>query len=194
MMTPQEQFWSGEFGEAYIARSRLSHLPRVSFWRDVLDLTGAKWICEAGCNIGLNLKALRDADPDAVLYGIDINSKAVEEAQQDGLPALVLPASALGEIYRGVFDLSFSCGMLIHVGPEDISRVMDSIIASSRKYVLAVEYAAETEEEIDYRGHSERLWRRPFGKMYEAKGLRLVKEWDAGEGFDRCTAWLMERA
>jgi pseudaminic acid biosynthesis-associated methylase len=191
MMTPQEQFWAGDFGSSYVERSRLSHLPRVPFWREVLDLTGAKWICEAGCNVGLNLKALRDADPDTILHGIDINEKAVLEAQQDGLLALKLPASALGAYYPQAFDLVFTAGVLIHIGGDDLSRVMDSLIAASRRYVLAVEYAADTEEEVPYRGHAERLWRRPFGSLYQAKGLRLVKEWDAGEGFDRCTAYLL---
>jgi hypothetical protein len=90
--------------------------------------------------------------------------------------------------------LTFTCGVLIHISPADIERAMRAIIASSKRYVLAVEYADEKEVEISYRGHSERLWRRPFGDMYEGLGLKIVDHGPApADAFDRCAWWLLER-
>jgi hypothetical protein len=71
---------------------------------------------------------------------------------------------------------------------------MDNIIACSRRYVLAVEYADETEVEVQYRGHSERLWKRPFGRLYMDRGLNMVAEGEApADAFDRCSWWLLSK-
>jgi hypothetical protein len=45
---------------------------------------------------------------------------------------------------------------------------------------------------IEYRGEKDRLWKRPYGKLYEAMGLTLVKAGPA-EGFDRCDFWLLSK-
>jgi hypothetical protein len=70
---------------------------------------------------------------------------------------------------------------------------MTKLAAKSYRWVLAIEYAADTEEQVEYRGHTEKCWKRPYGQMYEALGLRLIETGDAGPGFDKCTFWLMER-
>jgi hypothetical protein len=72
---------------------------------------------------------------------------------------------------------------------------MESLVRASSRYVLAVEYAAAEEEALDYRGHAARLWRRPFGQLYEAMGLEVVStgELRRGDGFDDCHFWLLEK-
>jgi len=70
---------------------------------------------------------------------------------------------------------------------------MQKIVDQSYRYVLAVEYESEQEEEIEYRGHTGKLWRRPFGKLYEEMGLRLVGKIENAPGFDSCAAWLLEK-
>lgn len=194
METAQEQFWKGDFGNLYITRNRIDYRARIPFWREVLDLTEAKSALEVGANIGTNLKALQAAEPHILVQGVEINEAAIRVAIADGLDVFPAAASEVGELWPQNYDLVFTAGVLIHIAPDHLDEAMDSIIAASKRYVLAVEYASIGEKEIDYRGHAERLWKRPFGKLYEAKGLRLVGEWDAGEGFDRCTAWLMEKA
>lgn len=193
MPTPQEEFWKGEFGKAYVSRNRVEWSKRVPFWTDVLDRTDAKSILEVGCNIGSNLKALRFVNRNLRLAGVEINQAALEEAADAGLEVYDCPAREVGIAFPGRFDLTFTAGVLIHIGPDDLSEVMDAIIAASSRYVLAVEYPAPAEQEINYRGHAERLWKRPFGRLYEAKGLKMVAAWDAGDGFDACTAWLMQK-
>ncbi len=204
MPTAQEQFWAGPFGDSYGKRNRLDWRSRVPFWQDILDRTKARSVLEVGCNIGSNLKAIRQVGPTIAAWGCDINQSAIEEASASGLTVYYgsildidahSPFGYLGLAARPRFDLVFTCGVLIHIAHEDLDRAMDEIITSSKRYVLAVEYAAEEEEEISYRGHAERLWKRPFGKLYQDKGLKLVAEFEApSPAFDRCTAWLLERA
>lgn len=201
MLTEQEQFWKGEFGSDYVARHKeLNWRARVPFWRSIVEMTGARSILEVGCNSGANMLAIRralvEADADVVsLWGCDINNAAIEEAGDAGLS--VVEASLFNlkaEWPEDRFDLVASVGVLIHVGPEDLSSAMDSIISVSNRYVLAVEYADETEVMVPYRDHTERLWRRPFGKMYVERGLKLVAEGEApAEAFDACAWWLLER-
>jgi pseudaminic acid biosynthesis-associated methylase len=195
MLTEQEQFWRQDFGDEYVRRNRVDWRSRVPFWQDIIDRTKPRSVLEVGCGSGWNLRALRQVDPMLALWGAEINQTALQEAADSGL--FVVDSSLFDlktEWPEGGFDLVASVGVLIHVGPEDLSRAMDSIISVSNRYVLAVEYADETEVMVPYRDHNERLWRRPFGKLYEAKGLKLVAEFDApADAFDRCRVWLMER-
>jgi pseudaminic acid biosynthesis-associated methylase len=197
MLTEQEQFWSGEFGRSYTERNaNLNWRARVPFWRDIIDRTKPTSILEVGCNIGSNMKAIRDVNPMISLWGCDINNAAIEEAGDAGLSVTEASLFDLKKGWpEGGFDLVATVGVLIHVSSEDLPRAMDSIISVSNRYVLAVEYADETEVEVAYRGHSERLWRRPFGRLYEERGLKLVAEFDApADAFDRCRAFLCEKA
>lgn len=193
----QEQFWSGSEGDAYLARNRVRWHDRASFWASILDITKAQNILEVGCNAGWNLRAINHVHGLGwqSLTGVDINAAALQEAQATLTGCfLQMPANAVGDFYQhNQQDLVFTAGVLIHVGPDELEATMRSIIQASRRYVLAIEYAAEKEEGVLYRGHTERLWRRPFGKLYEALGLAEVASGDAGPGFDRCTYWLLRK-
>jgi pseudaminic acid biosynthesis-associated methylase len=191
MSTVQEDWWRREFGSQYVRRNRVDWARRVPFFQDVLEKTGAKSVLEVGANIGSNLKALRFIDKDLRLVGVEINQTALSEAADAGLEVYECSGSEVGRHFPHQFDLVATIGVLIHVSADHLSDMMDSIIGASRKYVLAVEYPAGQEEAITYRGHEDRLWRRPFGALYESKGLKLVEQWDAGSGFDSCMAWLM---
>ena len=193
LVTEQEKFWNDEAGWAadYRRRNQLNYALRVPFWTNILALTGAQSILEVGTNTGANLKALRAINRQLDLKGIDVSYDACIEAVMAGLDVEQVRGADVGAKWPGKFDLSFTCGCLIHVADADLSTVMDSIIASSKRYVLAVEYESEHTEAVSYRDHADRLWRRPFGRLYEEKGLKLVDVRDAGEGFDRCTSWLL---
>lgn len=196
MLTEQEQFWKGDFGSLYVARNRVDWRARIPFWTDIIERTKPRSILEVGCGSGWNLRAMRHVDPTIAVRGVEINQTALQEAADAGL--FVAEASVFElqtEWPEAGFDLVCSVGCLIHISPADISRAMDQIIAVSNRYVLAVEYADETEVMVPYRDHNERLWRRPFGKLYEAKGLKLVAEFDApADAFDRCRAFICEKA
>ena len=202
MLTEQEQFWRQDFGNEYVSRNRVDWKVRVPFWQDIIERTKPKSILEIGCGSGWNLRAIREVDDMISAWGCDINQTALQEASDAGVS--VFEASVL-DIYAAEifdsgmcsnprFDLVASVGVLIHVSPTDLPRAMDQIISASNRYVLAVEYADETEVEVEYRGNAKRLWRRPFGRLYEERGLKLVAEFDApADAFDRCRVWIMER-
>ena len=94
-------------------------------------------------------------------------------------------------------DLAFTSGVLIHVAPSDISKVMAEMYRVSRRYIVAIEYDWPTEEEIKYRGNGDSLWKRPHGAMWQAAypALRLIRklELSPAEGYDNCTAHLFEK-
>ena len=181
------EFWAGEFGAAYTARNRVDWRKRIPFWREVIELTGARSVFEFGCNAGWNLSAIRRVENDIQTYGREINEVALIQAEAAGHQ--VATVGLITDL--NCYDLAFTAGVLIHIAPEQLDATMREIVSVSAQYVLAVEYAADKEEEVEYRGHAGKLWRRPFGKLYQDMGLKLVKEWPAGDGFDNCTAWLL---
>lgn len=190
-MTVQEDFWRSDFGSSYTRRNRVQWNLRVPFWRDIIDWVEPESVLEIGANAAWNLRCIRSIRRDIELKGIDVNPVAIAEATAAGFDVEEMSALDVGSRWPNEFDLTFSAGVLIHVGPDHIHEAMDSIIAASRQYVLAIEYAAKTEEEVQYRGHSERLWRRPYGEMYQDRGLVLIDEGDAGIGFDKCRFWML---
>lgn len=184
--------WAGTWGDEYTMRNnRVDWQARVPFWREIVERTGARSVYEYGCNAGWNLSAIRRAFPDVRVAGHDLNSFALKLAANAGLP--VCGARERPMPMEPLYDLSFTAGVLIHVPPVDVYDVMQEVMAVSSNYVLAVEYASDKEEEVNYRGREGMLWRRPYGKMYEEIGLKTVAHGHAGDGFDNCHYWLMRR-
>jgi pseudaminic acid biosynthesis-associated methylase len=193
--TPQEKFWAGEFGSQYTVRNRVNWHARKNFWDLIIERTAARSVLEVGCNAGWNLLALRDADPTIKLRGVDLNPDALTEAGRYALDAREMSGVKVGAEWPNAFQLVFTAGVLIHVPPQVLEKTMRSIVAASSRWVLAVEYAANQEEEVDYRGHAERLWRRPYGALYAGLGLAIEMEGQLakGDGFDNCEFWLLRK-
>lgn len=187
-MNEQEQFWAGEFGDAYTQRNRVDWRARVPFWREMIDRTGARSVYEVGCGAGWNLSAIKRAYPDVNVQGCDINTLAIEQA--DAALNAILDRKLLEYPIRA--ELVFTAGVLIHVAPENLGRFMERIANHSSDYVLAVEYDSESgnEEPVVYRGHKDRLWRRDYGRFYSEMGLEFCAKGGAGKEFDDCTWWL----
>jgi hypothetical protein len=72
---------------------------------------------------------------------------------------------------------------------------MQTIVNHSFKYVLCIEYESVEEEEIEYRGQTGLLWKRPYRQMYEDLGLREIAFGRVGpeDGFDDCIWGLMSK-
>jgi pseudaminic acid biosynthesis-associated methylase len=188
-------FWAGEFGSAYTKRNnRVPWSDRVPFWRRIVELTKAQSFLDVGCNIGWNLLALQQMGSQLMLSGVDINDDALQHAQNHGFDAHLCPADQVVEKFgAGACDMAITSGVLIHVAPEDLKRTMRAIVDVSSRWVVAVEYDAINETEVEYRGHKGKLWRRPYGELYMEMGLELVETGEA-QGFDQCQYWLMEKA
>lgn len=191
-MDTHEDFWRGDFGNEYLDRNRIDYTTRLPFWTATLNTIAVGKAIEVGCNKGTNLQAIRHIDPDVIVMGLDVNEQALIEASDAGITAVNLPARYVGEYFPRAADLTFTAGVLIHVPPSDLEAVMRSIIASSRRYVMCIEYEDVDEVEVVYRGHTDRLWRRPYGKLYQDLGLKLIERGPA-EGFDSCTWWLFTK-
>lgn len=194
-MSVQETWWAGSFGSEYTTRNRVDWRARRNFWELILETARPKSVLEVGCNAGWNLEAIRSLDSGVNLRGVDVNDDALAEARGKGFDVSNLSARLVGTTWAKEFDLVATCGVLIHVPPLDIFPVMTAITRASKKWVLAVEYAAAYDEPISYRGHEDRLWRRPFGEMYGELGMDIVAEFDVakGDGFDDCRAWLLSK-
>ena len=90
--TEQENFWSGEFGAAYIERNkgeRLINANIVKFSQVLRSAPGVSSVVELGCNISLNLQALNRINKDFQLCGYEINEIAVGKARELGIADIV---------------------------------------------------------------------------------------------------------
>lgn len=188
-MSDTQEFWRGDFGDQYVKRNRVDWRGRIPFWENVLKMTGARSVFELGTNAGWNLSAIRRIHPDVAVMGVEINEMARRQAQACGLAV----SASIEAWPNNHVDLTFTAGVLIHVAPDDLEQTMEKLVNISSQYVMAIEYAAEQEEEVNYRGHTGKLWRRPYGKLYQDHGLKLVDMLPA-TGFDRCNTWLLEKA
>ena len=192
-MSETDAFWQGSFGDTYHQRNQVDWGARMPFWESAIQFTECKSVLEVGCGPGWNLRAIQAVNHNIDAYGVDLNADAVRDARSRGLDVQQTNALGILGIHEpGSIDLVFTAGCLIHIPPKDLEATMKAIARTSAGFVLAIEYEAEAEEEIDYRGHSGKLWRRPFGKLYEDIGLKLLSFGEAG-GFDACTYWLMQK-
>jgi pseudaminic acid biosynthesis-associated methylase len=177
--TEQEAFWAGEFGTGYIERNQGKALlaANLSFFSKVFKQVGKPdSILEFGANIGMNLKALKLLFPEVNLSGIEINKEAADElakviSLEDVFNGSILEYNAVAK-----FQISLIKGVLIHINPEVLPLVYKKLYDSSSKYILIAEYYNPSPVTINYRGNSDRLFKRDFaGEMLETySDLKLI--------------------
>jgi len=162
--TEQEQFWAGEFGDAYAERNAgAARVDAVaSLFESILSRVPAPGsVIEFGANIGLNIQALRRLLPAAELAAIEINDKAVRALR--AIPALeVFATSILDFSPARTWDLALIKGVLIHINPDALPAVYSLLYRSASRYVCVIEYYNPTPIEVTYRGHEGRLFKRDF--------------------------------
>jgi pseudaminic acid biosynthesis-associated methylase len=166
--TPQENFWAGDFGDAYIARNEAEPATvagNVFFFARALEKlrSAPDSVCELGANIGLNLRALRQLYPAARQTCVEINAQAVERLRRDGVGDEVVHGSILDFTPDRTFDLVFIKGVMIHLNPDKLPGVYRKLADCSARFVLVAEYYNRRPDEVLYRGHAGRLFRRDFG-------------------------------
>lgn len=177
-ITDQEKFWTGKFGDEYIIRANTNELYKsdVKLFKDVFKLTGKlKNVLEFGCNIGLNLKAIKKINKNCYLTGVEINKNAVNEAKKIK-NVKIIEDSIYNVSLKERFDLVFTKGVLIHLKPEKINEAYNKIYSHSNKYILLAEYYNPNPIEINYRGNKGKLFKRDFaGDMLKKySDLRLI--------------------
>lgn len=175
--TEQENFWAGKFGTDYIDRnnSELLLFSKVAMWAKMLQATNnVHSVRELGCNIGLNLVALKRLQPSLKLSGYEINVEAVRQANEFNV-AEIREGSILEEINDTNVDLTFTVGVLIHINPHYLDKVYGNLVNNSNRYVLVAEYYNSVPTKVTYRGNEDRLFKRDFaGDLIDNYGLKLV--------------------
>jgi pseudaminic acid biosynthesis-associated methylase len=191
--TPQA-FWAGNFGDEYTDRNQVDWSLRVPLLQRMIDQTGAETFLDVGCNAGWNLLALRKISPDFMMSGIDVNERALAQASSEGFDVVACAAKDLPsqEDLQGA-DMVITSGVLIHVPPVELPEVMRAICEATKRYILCIEYDAPVETMAEYRGHQHRLWKRPFGELYERLGMSVLETGQA-EGYVDCKYWLLEKS
>ncbi len=197
METSQLALWRSEFGRSYTDRNDREKPERVESWRRIIEGISPVRALEVGCNVGWNLEYLRRLGVPEI-YGIEPQPYAVERARWRGPAFGVLQGTAVDLPFKdGYFDLAFTSGVLIHIAPESIGNALDEIYRVSRRWIVAIEYDAAVEQEINYRGHEGALWKRDHGGLWRSRypQLKLVRRIELGEehGYDNCTAHLFEK-
>jgi pseudaminic acid biosynthesis-associated methylase len=201
--TDQEAFWAGEFGDAYSKRNIGDHwvAANTALFASILNRTRkVESLIEFGANIGLNLRSLHHLRPTLRLAGIEINPTAASELRDWG-KAEVIEASILDSNFKQSWDFALIKGVLIHINPAELLKVYDSLFSASSRYICIVEYYNPTPVTLDYRGHSDRLFKRDFaGEMLDRfSSLTLVDygfcyHRDPNFPQDDVTWFLMEKA
>jgi pseudaminic acid biosynthesis-associated methylase len=163
--TDQEDFWAGNFGTEYLQRNQGDALlaSNLNFFVNALRAThDVKSCIEFGSNIGMNLKALKLLNPKLEQHAIEINPDAAVELSKSIPPENVYQSSILEFESDRKWDLVLIKGVLIHINPEELVTVYDKLVSACAKFILIAEYYNPSPISIDYRGHSNRLFKRDF--------------------------------
>ncbi len=149
-----------------INNSMIGHLPK--------DIK----ILEVGCNSGMQLNGLqRMGFKD--LYGIELQTHAAELAKEYTKNINIICGSGFDLPFKdGYFDLVCTNGVLIHISPADLPKIMDEMYRCSKKYIWGFEYYAANITEINYRDHENYLWKADYAAMFmqQFPDLKLVKK------------------
>jgi len=179
MLTKQENFWSSEFGRDYTERNSHSLEEWNKFYVETWGETKTKMneislkgiakdssILEVGCNTGMQLRGLQEMGYNN-LYGIEIQDYAVERAKDFAKNINIIQGSGFDLPFKDkYFDLVCTNGVLIHISPEDLPKIMDEMYRCSSKYIWGWEYFAEETTNINYRGNTGFLWKANFAQLF----------------------------
>ncbi len=190
-MSTQLEHWTGDFGRAYTDRNLVDWRTRISGFRKLIPVDTSS-VFEVGVNRGHNLQAIEWA-LDIPVAGCEPNSYARGIAERKGLQ--VFEESVYDLPHYLLYGLVLTSGVLIHVPSDKLDEAMTAIHKVARQYILAIEYAADEDIEVQYRGLGGMLWRRDYGAHYQRlfPELELISSGDDLEGFDGATWWLLKK-
>ena len=204
-MNEQENFWAGDFGTTYRnINKNYDHDLQIKAWNTMLRRIEARQlsrILECGCNVGRNLTTLKRILPSAKCSLIEINNESYNIALKEINPEHAFNGPILqSKFSNNLFDLTFTCGVLIHIPPYDLFKNMERLYNYSGKYILIAEYFSRSFEMKLYHGQINKLFKMDFGSYFMDNfavgivdyGFLWGREFDAG-GFDDITWWLFEK-
>ncbi len=207
-MTKQVELWKSEFGHDYAMRNNNAITPEdyrrlMRDWGKMLTHAvnpAPSSALEVGCNIGRNLNVLKHFIDE--VHGIEPNARVCQLAREN--PALKGITIHEGTGFELPFadssiDLVFTSGVLIHVAPEDLGRIIHEIVRVARHYVLCIEYFSHKPEQVSYHGHEGYLFKRDFGGAYLDRHphLRVLDYgflWQRFDSSDDSNWWLFSKS
>jgi len=151
---------------------------------DVVPRLGITSLLELGTNTGRNLEIIKERNPAMSLRGTDVNPRALEVATSKQLDVdfALADVNKWEEAAKG-WDAILTMSVLDHVPEEAIGALADNIVATARKYVIAVEL---WDGSPGTRGHYK--YSRNTEQLFRSRGLATV-EWDVATGqYDPRTA------
>ncbi|ALD21133.1 pseudaminic acid biosynthesis-associated methylase [Hymenobacter sp. DG25A] len=189
--TTQENFWSGEFGREYTDRNSRPLADWDEFYRTTWGLTKTEMnadflgtlaresrILEVGCNTGMQLAGLQHMGFQQ-LYGVELQPYAVERAKEFTRHVNIVQGSGFDIPFKDeFFDVVCTNGVLIHIAPADLPRIMAEMVRCSRRYIWGFEYYSPELTTIPYRDNEGFLWKADYAKLFleQFPELRLVKQ------------------
>jgi len=163
----QENFWIGDFGDGMVERyrtrdfegevdSNLYHFSKIINQTNNVDT-----LIELGCNIGINLHAIKKGFPDIELTGVDINPKAISILNEANISKTI--CSSMFDLDESQqYDFVLTKAALIHVNPDQLNSIYEIIISLSKKYICICEFYNPQPLEVNYRGHSNVMFQRDY--------------------------------
>lgn len=189
-MIDQKEIWSSKFGQEYTERNIFAPSDLDDFYEKEYGVSrimmneeflasciekDAK-ILEIGCNVGNQLRLLQDMGYKN-LYGIELQDYAVQRAKE--LTSGVNIIKGVGDdipFKDDYFDLVFTSGVLIHIPPKLLKKVMSEMVRVSKRYIWGFEYYSDEYEEINYREKESLLWKGDFCNAYiQNFDIKLLK-------------------
>ena len=185
----QTKKWAGDFGQEYTDRNTMTVKDMNNLYRQQYGISRSELntlflreldhsirILEVGTNIGNQLLCLQELGF-TNLYGIELQRYAILQSKAKDI--CLVQGSAYNIPFKdNQFDLVFTSGLLIHISPENVIKVLEEIYRCTNSYILGLEYFAEQPTEIAYRGHSNLLWKADFARLYmkHFQDLNLIRE------------------
>lgn len=181
--TSQGKLWKeSNWGKQYISRNNSNQLrsSNISLFAKIFASLNQpiKSVLEIGPNIGLNLDAINILDDQIIIDCIEINEDAciilknkdyIRNVYNDSIISFK-PDNSLR------YDLVLTKGVLIHLNPDELSKVYSKIHSLSDKFVLFAEYYNPTPVAINYRGVDNALFKRDFAGEFldKFKDAKLI--------------------
>ena len=109
------------------------------------------------------------------MSGIEINKEAVSVLKEnEGFT--VYHTSILDFMPENKHDFVFIKGVLIHINPDELEKVYESLYDSSSRYICVAEYYNPVPVALNYRGNEGKLFKRDFAGeiMDKYSDLKLV--------------------
>jgi len=186
----QREFWMGKFGDDYSERNldidqvNAYYKNKTGFSQDEIlekffsGIDKSSEIIEIACNIGIKLSILKRLGFNN-LYGLEINKRAYELAKKKNPDITFIHSSFEDYDPKGKqFDVVYTSGVLIHMNPSVVTQIIHKMVSFSKRYIFGFENYADDLTEVNYRGHSNQLWKQNYPQLFRNlyPSLKTIKE------------------